>query len=337
MRGVPVAALARATFSPEQATRFVSAELPARARWLLQRLQQDGARLAALPPYGALLDTLSRAAGRPEEPTGGAAAAARSLRDEHEQLEAGLRALVPALRDVARAADDLAVRGAVQRVATRAHRHVISQRVLLAHLAASCEPEAPAEPTCIGACDLSALCASTAEEALLFCREKHGDAPELRVALPKTLLACTVPSYVHFSLMEVLKNALGSHVRRYGVLALCDAPPVELALAPSAGGAAVLRVRDRGGGMGVDERRLACAFFHTTNPEREPNYTYSRAFGSQFHGLGVGLPLAAAHLRYLGGDLVLSSFGGGCTAYLALDRTGGPRTDPMPAQDDELG
>ena len=42
-------------------------------------------------------------------------------------------------------------------------------------------------------------------------------------------------------------------------------------------------------------------FLHTSNPDREANYTYSRDFGAPF-GLGMGLPLASC-MRYHGGDL----------------------------------
>lgn len=333
MRSVAIAGLAR-SFTLEQGASFLAIELPSRASWLLHCLRQDEQRLAMLPPFGELLDTLDRTASPRLRPQSDAAAAARSLRDGHDAFESNVRALVPVLRGHA-SQHDWAAWSAVQRVATRVHRHLVAQRVMIAHLVASSEPGTVAEPLCVGSCNLVELCESTAEEATLFCREKHGDAPELRFDRPNgALRACTVPAYVHFSLMEVLKNALGSHVRRYGVLNLCDAPPVEVALAPSAGNAATVRVRDRGGGMSLGARQLATSFFFTTNQEREANYTYSRAFGSQFDGLGVGLPLAAAHLRYLGGDLVLSSFSESTTAYLTLDRTGGPRTDPVGTHDE---
>mmetsp|Transcript_19441 Transcript_19441/g.45421 ORF Transcript_19441/g.45421 Transcript_19441/m.45421 type:complete len:91 (-) Transcript_19441:414-686(-) len=87
--------------------------------------------------------------------------------------------------------------------------------------------------------------------------------------------------------------------------------------------------------MSIDTRQSALDYYFTTNEEREANYTYSRAFGSQFEGLGVGLPLAAAHARYLGGDLVLASLAGdGTSAYLTIDRIGGERTDPTGDRDE---
>ncbi|KAG8466024.1 hypothetical protein KFE25_005594 [Diacronema lutheri] len=323
---VSAASLATSRFSAEQAVRFLSAELPVRADRLVRALEPEAPHFAALPSFGALLDSLTRAASACGlRDAAGVAQGARALREGHAALETGVRALVPELRALA-----LEPRGcasaiaAVERVAVGVHRHLIAQRMLVAHLDASCEPSALAEPLCVRACDLGTLCAATADDAVLFCREKHGDAPEVCFA---------PPAYVHFSLMEVLKNALGAHVRRYGVLGLCDAPPVELALAASAGNAATMRVTDRGGGMDFEARLAAARFFSSTSEERAPSYTYSRAFGSQYDGLGVGLPLAAAHLRFLGGDLAIGTFGDGCTAFLSIDRTGGARTDP--ADDEE--
>jgi signal transduction histidine kinase len=336
----PIQALSKGSFSPSQAVGFLSDEIPVRNSWLLRLIQSDAGHFAAIPPFGDLAQGLERSLERP--PAGGEAAAvatvAHALSEQHERFEASIRALVPALRDLNARSLDMGARAAVQRVARHAHQHLVSQRVLLAQLETSlAEGGEAAEPRCEAICDLGALCASTSEEAALFCREKHGDSSEVRVELPDAAVrCCTVPAYARFALTEVLKNALGAHVRRYGVLDVCDAPPVELRLA-AAGSTATVRVSDRGDGMSRETRRAAQRYFYTTNDEREPNYTYSRAFGSQFDGLGVGLPLAEAHLRYLGGDLVLTSMPGeGSCAYLTIDRTGGRLTDP-PVGADEFG
>jgi signal transduction histidine kinase len=316
MRSITVKSL-NARFTLAQGVKFLADEIPVRNRVLAERLQQDASRLTAAPQLAGLQRLLqARELG-----------SADALREHHRAFEACLRALVPELRDLS-ATDDMATRAAVQRACTFAHHHLISQRVLVAHLAAA-GGEASAEPLCAPACDLSALCAATVEEAVLFCREKHGDAPEVVFeAPPARTYGCTVPAYLHFALMEVCKNSLGAHVKRYGVLALCEAPPVRVTLAASAD-VATIHVSDSGGGLGVEARRRALDFFCTTNAGREANYTYSRAFGSQFDGLGVGLPLAQAHLRYLGGELVLASVAGrGCETFLSLDRSGA-QTDPQ--------
>lgn len=54
----------------------------------------------------------------------------------------------------------------------------------------------------------------------------------------------------------------------------------------------------------------------------EPTYTYSRQFGSTFEGLGMGLPLAALHARYLGGDLHVAPVARGVHASFTFDVTG---------------
>lgn len=315
---ISVRSLAKASFTLAQAVQFLAEEVPTRNRALAERLRQDEPRLAGAPQLAGLQQTLRART----------LDSADALRDHHGAFEAGLRALVPELRELS-GSDDPATRAAVQRACAAAHRHLISQRVLVAHLAAAAGDEC-AEPLCASACDLSALCAATVEEAVLFCREKHGDASEVVFAAPPApTYGCVVPAYLRFALMEVCKNALGAHVKRYGVLALCDAPPVRVTLAASADVASI-HVSDSGGGLGgVDARRRALEFFATTSAPREANYTYSRAFGSQFDGLGVGLPLAQAHLRYLGGELVLASVAGrGCKAFLEVDRSGAS-TDPQ--------
>ena len=75
-------------------------------------------------------------------------------------------------------------------------------------------------------------------------------------------------------------------------------------------GMAFVGVTDYGGGW-ASASADAATFLHTTNPPREPTYTYSRAFGSTFEGLGMGLPLAALHLlvRPLSGNGPLLSLG----------------------------
>ena len=86
-------------------------------------------------------------------------------------------------------------------------------------------------------------------------------------------------------------------------------------------------VRDHGGGVRGAEHQLG-SFLHTTNPEREATYTYSRNFGAPFEGLGMGLPLAHAHAVYLGGGLQVASMPGiGVYAACVFDVTG-LRGDP---------
>ena len=91
------------------------------------------------------------------------------------------------------------------------------------------------------------------------------------------------------------------------------------------------------GSPGCGEERAPLTFLYTTNPEREPTYTYSRNFGSTFEGLGMGLPLAALHAHYHGGGMHLhaipaahSGRPGGVHASFTFDITG-ERAEPEAA------
>lgn len=147
--------------------------------------------------------------------------------------------------------------------------------------------------------------------------------------------------FIVFPLHEMLKNAYGAHCRLVGADRLDRCPPVEVRYGQK-GNMAFVSVVDFGGVRATSSVRAfqelvrsfarpssqcailtpcvsswrLCAqgfreesslrpleFLHTSNPEREANYTYSRNFGAPFEGLGMGLPLAKLHARYHGGDL----------------------------------
>ena len=130
-----------------------------------------------------------------------------------------------------------------------------------------------------------------------------------------------LPSFVAFSVHELLKNAMGAHVRAAGADKLDQLAPIQVHHGTQ-GGIAWVGVSDFGNGW-VDSPNDARKFLATTNIEREPTYTYSRQFGSTFEGLGMGLPLAALHAQYLGGALHLHSpIGKGAHASFTFDITG---------------
>ena len=195
------------------------------------------------------------------------------------------------------------------------------------------------EPLLRPADELGLLLEDVVEDSRAFCREKFGDSPETRVlrvvakssgaaagptgAAPPVLLA----PFVAFSLHELLKNAMGAHVRHVGADRIDRLDPIEVRHGVR-DGVAFVGVSDFGGGAESASLQAATTFLHTTNPEREPNYTYSRNFGAPFEGLGMGLPLAALHARYLHGELHLSSLPttasrvGGVHASFTFDVTG---------------
>ena len=182
-------------------------------------------------------------------------------------------------------------------------------------------------------CPLDAVLKHSIEDARAFCREKFGDSPEVELVAvgegPSTL-ALALPAYLRFPLHELLKNAMGAHARRAGADRLDELPHIRVSYAVTRDGWGGIEVEDCGGGCSAPGAASESArFLSTTNPEREPNYQYSRDFGSQFEGLGMGLPLARLHARYLGGELQLAGLPGvGVRATLGFDATG-TRSDAM--------
>ena len=93
-----------------------------------------------------------------------------------------------------------------------------------------------------------------------------------------------------FALHEVLKNAMGAHVRRVGGDAgrLDELPAVRVSVGAH-GATGFVKVEDQGGGWPASTDGVrALRYLTSTNPPREANYTYSRNFGAPFEGLGVG-------------------------------------------------
>ena len=168
--------------------------------------------------------------------------------------------------------------------------------------------------------ELPGLLDDVVEDSRAFCREKFGDSPDVTVmrvtatgaadsASAATSDTVLLAPFLVFSLTELLKNAMGAHVRAVGADKLDRLRPIELRHGMR-NGVAFIGVTDFGGGLagGAADATRASQFLHSTNPEREATYTYSRNFGAgPFEGLGMGLPLAALHARYLGGALHVHS------------------------------
>ena len=228
----------------------------------------------------------------------------------------------------------------VQQLLQRASATMVAHRALARRLDELLTPEddgrrAPLlEPMAMDG--FSRMLADAVEDSRAFCREKHGDSPEVEMREEPAGggggggggAMLLVPQYVTFALQELLKNAQGAHIRHAGGADRLDSlPPLGVSYGITEDGAsAFVRVRDHGGGLGD---ACACSrFLYSTRPEREPTYTYSRNFGAAFEGLGVGLPLAHTHAAWCGGGLAVRSVHGeGVTSTLRFDASG-ERSDP---------
>lgn len=70
-----------------------------------------------------------------------------------------------------------------------------------------------------------------------------------------------------------------------------------------------VEVRDSGRGLQAAELINMQKFFRTTVPQRESTYGYSKAHGSQYAGLGVGMPMTALYVNFMGGSIHWQSVG----------------------------
>lgn len=195
--------------------------------------------------------------------------------------------------------------------------------------------------------DVGGMVEQDVPDVTAFCREKNGAAPPvtlervqadghsvpLREGAP-VHLAAAVPEQLSFAFREVLKNSMAAHIKRYGAAGVEDAPPILVSLATS-GSHVSVSVEDRGGGLSLLRRPVLGVvtrfpYFATTAAPREPNYTYSRAFGEPFSGHGTGLPRARLYALAHGGGLVLTSGPGrGTSALLWAEATGAASDDPL--------
>jgi len=294
---------------------LAAASAPTLSTELRARLASQHAALAA----AVVPDALQPARARLERSWLAASAAAEDTAALME-IEEGSQAAVEALRKLPEATRS---GPPSQRLLRSSFSSLIGNRALVQALAAG----APLMPTA----ELSSLLQHVIDDSRAFCREKFGDSPEIRVAEIRVAGgedsstpadSVMLAPFVAFPVHEILKNAMGAHVRRVGADKLDQLAPIEVRHGVRAG-VAFVGVSDYGGGL--TEPSHALRFLQTTNKEREATYTYSRAFGSAFEGLGVGLPLAALHARYLNGKLFLNAVPNGVHAAFTFDVTGNSR------------
>jgi hypothetical protein len=97
---------------------------------------------------------------------------------------------------------------------------------------------------------MNQLTLHSVEDIEALTKEKFGACPNIEIE-GDFRLNYALPSYLHFSLTELLKNSIFAVIKKYGVLDLDDAAPISISLAPFSGDAtqAQLRITDCGMGM----------------------------------------------------------------------------------------
>ncbi|EOD11489.1 hypothetical protein EMIHUDRAFT_247896 [Emiliania huxleyi CCMP1516] len=174
---------------------------------------------------------------------------------------------------------------------------IIGARALVQSAAAGASPEARRGMLLEGSL-LSSLCADVIEDARAFCREKYGDSPEVR-------------------LQRVVASGGGDEPGTGGRASGEEGGEVAQAdgvlVAPFVGFALHELLKNA---MGAHCRSVGADCLDRLPPVI---VRHGSRGGAPFEGLGMGLPLAALHARYHGGELHLRPAGqAGCHAAFSL-------------------
>ena len=211
----------------------------------------------------------------------------------------------------------------------------IGIRVLAGHYLAL---RAPARPNHVGMIckdtDPGEIVERAALDATGMCERQYGQAPAIKVEGNLDLTFPYIPTYLHYILLELLKNAVRATAETHrDCLSL---PPVTVVIADGMENEdVVIKIMDEGGGIRRSQMNKIWSYLYTTaDPKIQANFVGDGAtdHGDQapIAGLGYGLGIARAYCRYFGGDLDLISMEGyGTDAFVHLRRLGDYQ-EPLP-------
>ena len=135
-----------------------------------------------------------------------------------------------------------------------------------------------------------------------MCTRKYGDAPEVIMSGRLDLTFPYIPTYLHYMLLELLKNAMRATVERHGHSGN-PYPPVKVIIADGQDNEDVaIKVADVGGGIPRSHMKKIWSYLFTTadptiqegfigDADHDPN-------NSPLAGLGFGLPISRSYARY---------------------------------------
>ena len=172
-------------------------------------------------------------------------------------------------------------------------------------------------------------------DASLLCRRTYGRSPRVEIVSSTNETFPYIPTYLHYILLELLKNALRATMDAHADKAVI--PPVQVVLADGAENEdVVIKIADQGGGIRRSQVDKIWSYLYTTaSPQVQKSFVGSDSkvadhTTAPLAGLGYGLPIARGYCRYFGGDLDLMSLEGyGTDAFVHLKRLGNSR-EPVP-------
>jgi pyruvate dehydrogenase kinase 2/3/4 len=164
-----------------------------------------------------------------------------------------------------------------------------------------------------------------AHDATFMCRRRYGEAPEVEIKGRFDLTFPYIPTYLHYILLELLKNAMRATVERHG-----DSnhkfPPIVVIIADGQENEDVcIKVADEGGGIPRSNMKKIWSYLFTTaDPRIQQDFIGEKDHdlnNSPLAGLGFGLPISRSYARYFNGELnILSTEGHGTDCYVHLAR-----------------
>ena len=188
-----------------------------------------------------------------------------------------------------------------------------------------------------------------AMDASMMCRRMYGRCPRVEVTGQLDLTFPYIPTYLHYIVLELLKNALRAtmetHMNHTNTVPL---PPVHVTIADGMTNEdVVIKIADCGGGIPRSQIDQIWSYLFTTadpkiqdlfvgtkstnnNSTTLNNNGTEHSYEAPLAGLGYGLPISRSYCRYFGGDLdIISMEGYGTDAFIYLKRLGDSK-EPVP-------
>jgi len=169
-------------------------------------------------------------------------------------------------------------------------------------------------------CDLLEVAQEAANDGSVLCAFYYNNAPPIDIiCAQKKLTLPFVRKWMHYILLEVIKNSLRAVIEAHGPQ--CSEYPIVVTLCGDSD-TVVIRVSDRGGGIGLHELQGVWSYCYTTANSEHLN-TATQHNMPPIAGLGCGLPLSRSYMKFFGGRLMLNTIPKyGCETYLYFNRLG---------------
>lgn len=152
-----------------------------------------------------------------------------------------------------------------------------------------------------------------------ICEMKYGIYPQVHIDQGENITFPYIPVHLEYIFTEVLKNAFRAVIENQAVK-----HPIAVTVIRTGQGALV-RIRDRGGGIPPDVLNNVFGFAFSTFDDGEGDgfSTLNTPPGaSSIAGLGYGLPLSRAYAEFFGGKLDIQSYDGwGTDVYITIRST----------------